>query len=149
MNETTISGGLEIPAAIDPPHVDPAAPVQLPIPDRVSADPRNEFYWPDYLSLGIKLNGIERQGDVNEFCVSEGWMKVRVRRAGRWVMTPGGGYYLRTLKGDVKPFYKERSRALLFVHDDAAHMSAAEAKRARKAAKRAKDFKATENNEHA
>lgn len=51
-------------------------------PDRLSVDRRSEFYDEYILSfgVGIRFNGRER-ADVVEYCVSERWIKVRVRGA--------------------------------------------------------------------
>lgn len=51
-------------------------------PDRLSNDPRSPFYQPKLLErgIGIRFNGIERN-NVEEYCISEGWVRVQVGRA--------------------------------------------------------------------
>jgi hypothetical protein len=46
-------------------------------PDRLSNDPRSKFHDPAALNrgIGISINGRERT-DVEEYCVSEGWVLV-------------------------------------------------------------------------
>lgn len=50
-------------------------------PDRLSSDPRSPFYEPDLLArgIGIRFKGQERH-DVEEYCVSEGWVRVALGR---------------------------------------------------------------------
>jgi hypothetical protein len=52
-------------------------PAHPPLPDRLSVDPRSPFHDPAVLEhdVGIRLNDKERK-DVEEYCVSEGWIKV-------------------------------------------------------------------------
>ncbi|GGI85761.1 glutathione peroxidase [Polymorphobacter multimanifer] len=72
-------------------------------PDRVSASPRSPFYAPDLLErgIGIMFNGTERT-NVDEYCVSEGWVKVVAGTA-----RDRKGYPLTIkLQGEVKPFFK-------------------------------------------
>ena len=73
------------------------------LPDRLSIDPRSphhvaEVFPPD---IGIRLNGKERF-DVDEYCVSEGWVKVPAGRT----LDRKGRPLLITLKGTVEAFYK-------------------------------------------
>jgi len=48
-------------------------------PDRLSASPGSKFYDEAVLArgIGIRFNGIERT-TVDEYCVSEGWVKLSV-----------------------------------------------------------------------
>ena len=50
-----------------------------PLPDRLSADPDSPFFDADLLAsgVGIRFNGKERT-TVQEYCVSEGWVRVTV-----------------------------------------------------------------------
>ena len=50
-------------------------------PDRLSVNPRSPLYDADMLSrgVGIRFNGVEKT-NVEEYCVSEGWIRV----ADRW-----------------------------------------------------------------
>jgi hypothetical protein len=51
-------------------------------PDRLCADPRSRFFNADMLDrgIGVRFDGVERT-DVEEYCVSEGWVRVPVGRA--------------------------------------------------------------------
>lgn len=51
--------------------------------------------------IGIRLNGKERS-DVEEYCISEGWVKVA---AGRTVDRKGRPLLIK-LKGTVEAFYR-------------------------------------------
>ena len=51
-------------------------------PDHLSADPRSKFYDEAILArgIGIRFNG-EEKTTVDEYCVSEGWVRMAVGRA--------------------------------------------------------------------
>ena len=51
-------------------------------PDRLSNDPRSPFYNEAVLTrgIGIRFNG-EEKTTVEEYCVSEGWVRMAVPRA--------------------------------------------------------------------
>jgi hypothetical protein len=51
-------------------------------PDRLSNDPRSKFYDASMLErgIGIRFKGVERQ-DVEEYCISEGWIRVAMGKA--------------------------------------------------------------------
>jgi hypothetical protein len=51
-------------------------------PDRLSNDPRSKFYDEALLErgIGVRFNGVERH-NVEEYCVSEGWVKLPVGKA--------------------------------------------------------------------
>lgn len=81
-----------------------AAPAARPeLPDHLSVDPRSKFHVAAVFEhdIGIRLNDKERF-DVEEYCVSEGWVKVP---AGRAVDRKGRPMML-TLKGKVEAFYR-------------------------------------------
>ena len=48
-------------------------------PDRLSNDPKSDFYEPELLArgIGIRFKGEERH-NVVEYCISEGWVRVAV-----------------------------------------------------------------------
>ena len=71
------------------------------LPDRLSLDPRSPHYDEDILSkgVGIRFNGNEKT-NVEEYCVSEGWIKVA---AGRSRDRFGNPMTLK-LKGKVEPY---------------------------------------------
>ena len=56
--------------------------VTEPLPDRLSTDPRSPFYDEALLArgIGIRFNGKELH-NVEEYCVSEGWIRVAVGKA--------------------------------------------------------------------
>ena len=49
------------------------------LPDRLCSDPRSPFYNEALLTrgVGVRFKGIERT-NVEEYCVSEGWVRVAV-----------------------------------------------------------------------
>jgi len=51
-------------------------------PDRLSVAPKSKFYDEDTLArgIGIRFKGVERN-DVEEYCMSEGWIRVAAGRA--------------------------------------------------------------------
>lgn len=75
---------------------------QAALPDRLSINPRSRFYVKEVLenNIGIKLNGKERN-DVEEYCISEGWVKVASAKA----LDRRGQPLLITMKGTVEAFY--------------------------------------------
>ena len=52
------------------------------LPDRLSLDPRSEWFDEDVLKngIGIKFNGQEKT-NVQEYCISEGWIRVAAGRS--------------------------------------------------------------------
>jgi hypothetical protein len=78
-------------------------PQRPPLPDHLSADPRSPYYAAAIFehNVGIRLNGKERT-DVEEYCISEGWVKVP---AGKTVDRSGRPLLIK-LKGKVEAFYR-------------------------------------------
>jgi hypothetical protein len=74
-----------------------------PLPDRLSGNPRSRFHVEEIFehNIGIRLNGKERN-DVEEYCISEGWVKIPAPKA----LDRRGQPLLITLKGSVEAFYK-------------------------------------------
>ena len=74
-----------------------------PLPDRLAVDPRSPHHVAAVFEheIGILLNGKERF-DVEEYCVSEGWIKVPAGKT----RDRKGRPLLITLKGVVEAFYK-------------------------------------------
>lgn len=72
-------------------------------PDRMCADPRSRFHHAEALErgIGVRFNGVERT-DVEEYCVSEGWVKVA---AGKTLDRKGRPLLIQ-LKGRVEAFYR-------------------------------------------
>jgi Protein of unknown function (DUF3297) len=73
------------------------------IPDRLSVDPRSPHHVAAVFEhdVGIRLNDKERF-DVEEYCVSEGWVKVPAGKA----RDRHGKPLLITIKGKVEAFYR-------------------------------------------
>ncbi|MCE2988653.1 MAG: DUF3297 family protein [Burkholderiales bacterium] len=76
---------------------------ELALPDRLAVDPRSPFHNAAVLdrAIGIRFNGKDRN-DVDEYCVSEGWVKVAV---GNKVDRRGNPLTIR-LKGTVEPYFR-------------------------------------------
>lgn len=74
-----------------------------PLPDRLSIDPRSPYYNAAIFKhdVGIKLNDKERS-DVEEYCISEGWIRVPAGKA----LDRKGQPLLIKVKGKVEPFYR-------------------------------------------
>jgi hypothetical protein len=74
-----------------------------PLPDRLSTDARSPHYVAAVLEhdIGIRLNGKDRT-DVEEYCISEGWIKVPAGKT----LDRHGRPLLITLKGQVEAFYR-------------------------------------------
>jgi hypothetical protein len=73
------------------------------MPDRLSVDPKSPHHIAAVFErdIGIRLNGKERF-DVEEYCISEGWVKVP---AGKTLDRKGKPLMIK-LKGQVEAFYK-------------------------------------------
>ncbi|MFY3382946.1 DUF3297 family protein [Paracidovorax sp. MALMAid1276] len=73
------------------------------LPDHLSVDPRSPHHVPAVFEhdIGIRFNGKERS-DVEEYCISEGWVKVP---AGKTVDRRGQPLMIK-LKGKVEAYYK-------------------------------------------
>jgi hypothetical protein len=74
------------------------------LPDRLSVNPKSPHYNEELLkrNVGIRLNGTEKT-NVEEYCVSEGWIRVV---AGRGVDRRGNPLLIK-MSGTVEPFFKE------------------------------------------
>jgi hypothetical protein len=73
-------------------------------PDRLSTDPASPFYDAAILArdVGIRFKGVEKT-NVEEYCVSEGWIRVA---AGKAVDRHGKPLTIR-LKGEVEPYFRQ------------------------------------------
>jgi len=80
----------------------PAAPPTLP--DRLSTNPKSPFYNEALLArgVGIKFDG-EEKTNVEEYCVSEGWVRLAV---GKTVDRKGNPLTIK-LKGKVEPYLQK------------------------------------------
>ena len=78
-------------------------PVKPPLPDRLSADPKSPFFDAEAFArdIGIRLNDNARN-DVEEYCVSEGWIRVPV---GKTRDRKGQPLTIK-LKGKVEAYYR-------------------------------------------
>lgn len=83
-----------------PPATAPALP---PLPDRLSSDPRSPHHVAAAFErdVGIRFNDRERF-DVDEYCISEGWIRVPAGKA----VDRRGRPLLIKLKGRVEAFYR-------------------------------------------
>ncbi len=73
------------------------------LPDRLCINPKSPFHDAELLArnVGILFNGAEKT-NVEEYCVSEGWIRVA---AGNAKDRFGNAMTLK-LKGKVEPFFK-------------------------------------------
>jgi hypothetical protein len=73
------------------------------LPDRLCATPDSPFFNEELLArgIGIMFNGVEKT-NVEEYCVSEGWVRIAVG-TGR---DRKGNPMTVKLKGTVEPFLK-------------------------------------------
>ena len=73
------------------------------LPDRLSIDKASPHHVAAVFEheIGIRFNGKERF-DVEEYCISEGWIKVPAGRA----VDRRGNPLMITLKGSVEAFYR-------------------------------------------
>jgi hypothetical protein len=74
------------------------------LPDHLSADPRSPHHHAAIFEydIGIRLNDKERN-DVEEYCISEGWVKVPVGKS----RDRKGNPLTIKLKGKVEAYYRE------------------------------------------
>jgi hypothetical protein len=73
-------------------------------PDRLCVNPKSPFYDEALLGrgVGVRFNGVEKH-NVEEYCVSEGWVRLAV---GRTVDRAGNAMTIK-LKGTVEPYYQD------------------------------------------
>ena len=94
------------PATIDATAADTpeAAPASSTPPDRLSTNPKSPFFLAEHLQrgVGIVFNGTEKT-NVDEYCVSEGWIRMAV---GRTLDRKGNPMTIK-LNGTVEPYYRD------------------------------------------
>lgn len=75
-------------------------------PDRLAADPRSPFHDAALLDLGIgiRFNGVERD-NVEEYCVSEGWIRVPVGKS----KDRRGNPMTLKVKGEVVAYFRSQA----------------------------------------
>jgi hypothetical protein len=73
-------------------------------PDRLSVDPRSPYYDEAVLArdVGIRFNGAEKT-NVEEYCVSEGWIRVAAGKA----LDRHGNPLTIKVKGKVEPYFRD------------------------------------------
>ena len=74
------------------------------LPDRLDVNPKSRFHDADVAArgIGIRFNGEERH-NVEEYCVSEGWIRVQVGRS----RDRRGNPMTIKVKGTVEPYFIE------------------------------------------
>ena len=78
------------------------------LPDHLSTDPRSPFYNAEVLQrdVGIRFKGVEKT-NVEEYCVSEGWVRVAAGKA----LDRYGNPLTIKLTGAVEPYFKNKKTA--------------------------------------
>ena len=76
-------------------------------PDRLSTNPASPYYDADLLErgIGIRFKGVEKN-NVEEYCVSEGWIRVAVANA----KDRKGNPMTIKLKGPVEPYLQDEKK---------------------------------------
>jgi hypothetical protein len=74
------------------------------LPDRLSTNPKSPYFNEELLrrGIGIRFKGVEKH-NVDEYCVSEGWIKVAVANS----LDRQGNPMMIKLKGLVEPYFRE------------------------------------------
>ena len=74
------------------------------LPDRLSTNPNSPYYNEELLAkgVGIRFNGAEKT-NVDEYCVSEGWVRVTAGNA----KDRFGNPMTIKLKGKVEPYLQK------------------------------------------
>lgn len=75
-------------------------------PDRLSTDPRSPYFNADVLArdVGIRFKGAEKT-NVEEYCVSEGWVRVAAGKA----LDRYGNPLTIKLTGRVEPYFRNNT----------------------------------------
>jgi hypothetical protein len=73
-------------------------------PDRLAINPKSPFYNAELLErgVGVRFNGVEKN-NVDEYCVSEGWVRLAV---GKTVDRHGDPMTIK-YKGKVEPYFRD------------------------------------------
>ena len=76
------------------------------LPDRLSNDPQSPFFNEDLLKrdIGIRFNGNEKT-NVEEYCVSEGWIRVSAGNA----KDRHGNPLTIKVHGPVEPYFRDKA----------------------------------------
>ena len=77
-------------------------------PDRLSNDPRSPHFNAEVLArdVGVRFKGVEKT-NVEEYCVSEGWIRVTAGKA----LDRFGNPLTIKLIGQVEPYFKDKKPA--------------------------------------
>lgn len=73
-------------------------------PDRLSVDPDSPYYDEAALArgVGVRFKGVEKN-NVEEYCVSEGWVKLAVGKS----LDRRGKQLTIKYTGDVAPYFRD------------------------------------------
>jgi hypothetical protein len=76
------------------------------LPDRLSVDPRSPYYNEAVLArdIGIRFKGAEKT-NVEEYCVSEGWVRVTAGNA----KDRHGNPLTIKVHGTVEPYFRDKA----------------------------------------
>ena len=76
------------------------------LPDRLSTNSSSPFHNPELLErgVGVKFNGVDRN-NVEEYCVSEGWVRVTAGNA----KDRHGNPLTIKVHGTVEPYFRDES----------------------------------------
>ena len=79
----------------------------VPLPDRLSVDPGSPYYNADVLAhdVGIRFKGAEKT-NVEEYCISEGWVRVTAGTA----RDRHGNPLTIKLNGTVEPYFRDETK---------------------------------------
>ncbi|MBS7541578.1 DUF3297 family protein [Ancylobacter oerskovii] len=74
------------------------------LPDRLSSDPSSPYYNEELLTrgVGVRFKGVEKN-NVEEYCISEGWVRVSVGKA----KDRAGNPMTVKLKGAVEAYLRD------------------------------------------
>jgi len=77
---------------------------ETPLPDRLSTDPSSPYYNEELLArgVGIRFRGQEKT-NVEEYCVSEGWVRVAMGKS----LDRRGRPMTLKLTGTVEPYLRD------------------------------------------
>ncbi len=73
-------------------------------PDRLSANPKSPFYNEELLArgIGVRFKGVDKT-NVEEYCVSEGWVRLSV---GKTLDRTGSPLTIKS-QGTVEPYFRD------------------------------------------
>lgn len=76
------------------------------LPDRLSVDPHSPYFNAEVLArdIGIRFKGVEKN-NVEEYCVSEGWVRVAAGNA----KDRYGNPLTIKLTGPVEPYFRDKT----------------------------------------